>query len=395
MQRYAAIPGFTLSDLDDGIESAAKLLTEDPGGIDPIPVLQAILKNRKGGKLLTESLKGVTIHPDVVSRVGEFHRTTGQLPKSLAPHFVSSKGSSKSLSAKLIGEDQDKLTADVEKLGDPHRGETIYRRKALACTSCHAIGAAGPAIGPNLVAVGAAATPEYMVESILTPNSAIAEHYENRLFTLKDGTIQMGVIAFKSEKEVLVRDSAQGGKEIRIAAADILREQAVPSLMPAGLADQLKSRQEFLDLSKFLAVLGRPGDFANDESPVLRKWRVAGGVAEADTNEITTWMPAYSKVNGDLPDDELKLLGDHVFARSVVDILVAGPVTLDINTTAGLRLWKNDIQIKDLSAPIKFSKGKVNLTFAIDRATRGDFGLRVELKNVPGSPAKFQPEGGM
>ena len=148
-------------------------------------------------------------------------------------------------------------------------------------------------------------------------------------------------------------------------------------------------------MSKFLSVLGRPGDFANDESPVLRKWRIAGGAVDADVKEIATWMPAYSKVDGSLPDVELNPLGDHVFVRSVVDILVAGPVTLDIESTTGIRVWNNDTEIKDLSAPIDFAKGKATLTFAIDRTSRGEKGLRVELKSTAGSPAKYQPEGGM
>lgn len=41
------------------------------------------------------------------------------------------------------------------------------------------------------------------------------------------------------------------------------------SLMPAGLADQLHSRGEFLDLVKFISALGKPGEYANDESCAL------------------------------------------------------------------------------------------------------------------------------
>ena len=379
----------------EGVDATVKLLIEDPGEINPVPLLQMVLKNRKGAKEISGKLKEVTLHPTVVSRVGEFHRTTGQLPKSLAPFFAASKGTAVSLSAQLIAEDLEKLTADVEKSGDPHRGEMIYRRRALACSSCHAIGSAGPSIGPNLVAVGAAATTEYMIESILEPNAAIAEHFENRLFTLTDGTVQMGVITFKSEKEVVFRDSAQQGKEVRIPAANIQREQAVPSLMPAGLADQLKNRGEFLDLAKFMSVLGRPGDFANNENPVLRKWRIVSETADANVSEITAWIPAYSKVNGELPDAELSALGDHVIAQSVVDVLAGGAIALEINSTEGLRLWNGDSEIKDPSVPIELQKGKATLTFAIDRSKRKDIGLRVELKPIPYSPAKFQPEGGM
>ena len=202
--------------------------------------------------------------------------------------------------------------------------------------------------------------------------------------------MQMGVVSFKSKKEVVVRDSALQGKEIRIPTAHILREQVVPSLMPGGLADQLKSRQEFLDLAKFLSVLGRPGDFANNESPVLRKWRLGGTLKDS----VAEGVPAYSTVRGELPDVDLSPFGETVYARSVVDVFTAGPVQLDINSTVGLRAWSGDTEIVDFSAPISFKKGKVTLTFAVDRKKRGAAGLRVELTPVPGSPAKFQPEGG-
>ena len=381
--RYIGLTGLAYTDLSLCIESSAELFTNDPDGADPVPLVQAILKNRKGGKLLSESLTGVEIHSAILASVSEFHRSTGQLPSSLAILFKAPTASG-SLNAALLAENQDKLTSDVVQLGDPYRGEMIYRRKALACVSCHAIGSAGAQIGPNLVAVGAAATPEYMVESILKPNAAIAEHYENRLFTLKDGTVRMGVITFESEKEVLVRDSAQAGKEVRIAATDIQKEQTMPSLMPAGLADQLKNRLEFLDLAKFLSVLGRPGDFANDESPVIRKWQIGSTPGGA-------WTTAYSKVNGELPPEDLSTL-----LKGAINVQVAGAAQFVINDPNGLRLWIDEREITELTSPVTLDKGRRVLTISIDKAVRGgDAGIRVEIKTPSDSPIKFQPEGGM
>ncbi len=387
--RYAALQGLVLAELDQGIDAMAVLFSEDPGEIDPIPVLQAVLKNRRGPKPLSIRLRTETMHPNLIAKVNEFHRTTGQLPKILQPLFTPSTTPENPLSARLLAEDQNTLTADVVKLGDPHRGEMIYRRQALACSSCHAIGSAGSAIGPNLVAVGAAASPGYMVESILNPNAAIAEHYENRMFILKDGTVQIGVITFKSEKEVVVRDSAQAGKEVRIPASAIQREQAMPSLMPSGLADQLKSRQEFLDLAQFLSILGRPGDFSNDESPVIRKWQLANS-----PDDIATWQTAYSKVDGTLPPEDLT--GDKVvFARGHLNVLVAGKGSLKINSTKGLQLWLDGREIEDPGSELKLKAGRRALTFRIDsKARQSDSGLRVELKTPIGSPLKAQPEGG-
>ena len=388
--RYAATTGLVRADLKSGAESAATLMTLDPGGTNPVPLLQAILGDRRGAKTLAAALSIKTLHPTVAASISSFHRNTGQLPRSLVGVFQSPPATGAPLTATLLSENEDALAADVMKLGDAHRGEMIFRRKALACSACHAVGSAGPEIGPNLVAVGAAATPEYMVESILSPNAAIAEHFENRLFTLKDGTIQMGVVTFKNDTESVVRDSAQAGKEVRLAAANIEREQAMPSLMPGGLADQLASRQEFLDLTKFLSVLGRPGEFANDESPVIRKWRVAD-----NDDESAAWIPAYSKVNGELPADDFSIAKTS-YAKGALNVQVAGKALLEINDPAGLRLWIDDDEITDLSSSVELEKGRRELTFSIDHKERNQgAGLRVELITPANSSIKFQPEGGL
>ena len=392
--RYCALAGLASADIDLCAELAAQLLSVDPGETDPVPTLQAILKHRTGSKDLAEALESVVIHPLVMTSVSEFHRATGLLSAELAELFRPASGSA-SLSALLLAEDQDMLTSDVEEYGDPARGELVYRRKALSCTKCHAIGPVGSLIGPNLVAVGAAAKTSYMVESILNPNKAIAEHYENRLFVLEDGTTQSGIVTFKSDKEVVVRDAAEGGKEVHLAVKDILAEKAMLSLMPAGLADQLNSRQEFLDLAKFVSVLGKPGAFANDESPVIRKWRVIAAPASGELpGDDADWVAAYSKVSGELPSNDLTI-GDRVLARGYLNVHVAGAVKVDINQLNGLRLWIDGNEIVDPRDAVHLAKGRRTMTFSIDRAKRGEMGLRVELVPTPGSPAKFQPEGGL
>ena len=246
--------GLAHADLPRAIQVAAQLLAEEPRGANPVPVVEAIVQQRNGGRMLSESLEEVELHPAVMASLSEFHRDTGLLPAPLAEIFQPSQKPG-SLTADLLAEDQQSLTADVEQYGNAARGESIYRRRALSCTNCHAIGPAGPAIGPNLVAVGAAAKTGYMVESILKPNAAIAEHYENKSFVLESGIVQTGIVTFRNEKEVIVRDSAKLGMEVRIDAAEIEQELPAPSLMPAGLADQLRSRAELLDLVKFISVL--------------------------------------------------------------------------------------------------------------------------------------------
>ena len=392
-ERYFAVFGLIVADLDDAAEVSADLLVQAPGQSDPVALVWAFTRQSGGSNALTKALEGKKPHPQVVDRLAEYHRRTGQLPKSLEQIFHTS--SRKSLSALLIKENRKTLTADVAKLGDPIRGENVYRRKALACFSCHAIGSAGPHIGPNLVAVGAAAQTDYVIEAILQPNKAIAQHYENKLITLVDGAVHMGAITYQSEKEVVLRDSALGGKEVRIPMDKVRRMKPMPSLMPAGLADQLKTRQEFLDLARFVSLLGRPGPYANDESPVIRKWRL---VAEEQSGIVPSgkalWLPAYSMVNGELPAADLDL-GKTVYARGYIDVLVAGNLKLQLNDAKGLRLWVEGKEMTDFTRPIHLDKGRRTLTFAIDRAKRGEPGLRVELIQVPGSSAKFKPVGGI
>ena len=47
------------------------------------------------------------------------------------------------------------------------------------------------------------------------------------------------------------------------------------------------------------------------------------------------------------------------------------------------------------AATIDMEKGRRTLTFVVDSSKREETGLRVELVPVPGSSAKFQPEGGI
>ena len=180
---------------------------------------------------------------------------------------------------------------------------------------------------------------------------------------------------------------------IHLKSSKRFLDEAMPSLMPAGLADQLKTREEFIDLAKFVSVLGKPGPYANDESPVIRKWMVAASEAGAP-GENESWRSVYSLVNGILPNDEM---GDKKvsFARGFVEVQAAGPVRLKINELAGVRLWVDDKEIKDPSSTFNLRTGTRSFTFSIDRVKRKSGGLRVELIPAANSGAKFQPKGGV
>jgi putative heme-binding domain-containing protein len=390
-ERYFAVFGILETSAEEAAELASVLFAQDLGDVDPVALIQAFNRRSNGNTVLAKALTGKTIAPPVKDKVAEYHRKSGQLSKPLERLFR--PASPKSLSSILIREDRQALASEIDRLGDPGRGELVYRQQTLACTSCHAIGNVGPKIGPNLVAVGTAADTVYVVEAILEPNKAIAQHYENKLITLDDGSVLMGSIIYQSDKEVIIRDSSLGGKERKASMDKVRKIKPMPSLMPAGLADQLKTRQEFIDLAKFISVLGKPGPYANDESPVIRKWMVTASEADAP-GKNESWRGVYSLVNGILPDYEMgtKKMS---FARGFVEVQAAGPVRLKINELDGLRLWVDDKEIKDPSSTLELRRGTHSITFSIDRAKRKSEGLRVELIPTPKSGAKFQPKGGV
>ena len=379
-----AIYGLLETDLDAAAALAAKTFASRPRDADSASLVAAFLGRSRGSRTLEQAMADVTPHPEVTASVNAWHRRTGQLPRGLQQIFA--QAAPASLAATLLAEKREALTADVMTLGDPVRGEQLYRQQSMACVGCHAIGPAGPSIGPNLVAVGASSTPSYIVEAILEPNKSIAEHYENRMITTHADDVHSGVVTFRSEHAVELRDPS-GGK-LRIAAADIKREQALPSLMPAGLVEQLRTRQDFLDLANFVAQLGRPGPYANDESPVLRKWRLS----REKPGDPDVGRPVYSKVNGELPASDLG--SARVYASSALQTLTPGKALLKLNDSRGLQVWLNGRELRNPDAAFELNKGRSTLTFLVDGEVRSDLGLRVELAPDPGSKLRVVPEGG-
>lgn len=390
--RYLAVRGLTVVDLAGAGAFVAPLLIEDPGSADPAGLVSAFLLREGGLAVLERALTSCTPHPAVAASVTAHHRRTGKLPPALAERFLGPAEGS--LSAALLRENRAALAADIDRLGDPVRGEQIFRRPSAACAICHAVGSAGPTLGPNLAALGSATDTNYIIDSILEPSKAIAEHYETTQISLRDGTVRVGVIAAKGEREIVIRDPADRGQEIRIPVELVREIKTLESLMPAGLADQLQSRQEFLDLSRFITLLGRPGPYANDERPVIRKWRIAAATAALPpSDEHPSWTTEYSYVSGELLASSVEPLNPFD-ARGHVQVQVAGAVLLKLNSATGLRLWIEGREIMDFAAPIMLGRGQAALTFRVDTLRRGPTGLRVELAPAPSSPIKFQPVGG-
>jgi putative heme-binding domain-containing protein len=272
------------------------------------------------------------------------------------------------------------MAAKASASGNPQRGELVYRRSDLACTTCHAIGGAGGRVGPDMTSIGASAQPDYLVESLLMPNAKIKEGYHGVVVETKDGQTFSGTVVRESTSELVLRGAAN--QEIAIAKSNLeSRNQATASLMPAGLLDSLNETEQ-LDLVAFLSQLGKPGEFDASKGGVARKWRLANVLHTDQQNGQSDWMwksalqdkrwnEVLSRVNGDLTRTLMEGATKANFWTSKIAVLaltevqLAQPGTVHFQLTAspGTELWVDGAKV---SGPVSLSAGNHRVLVRID-----------------------------
>ena len=302
------------------------------------------------------------------------------------------------------------FVADVAKLGDPARGEIVFRRKDQVCSKCHAIGGAGGQVGPDLSSIGGSAQVDYLVESLLLPNKVVKEGFHSVTVTTAKGKVFTGIKVRQTDRELVLRTGED--REISIPQNQIEEQRPGGSLMPDGLCDPL-TRAELVDLVRFLSDLGKNGPYQVGTARVVRRWQVLEATEEArrqwqrDHSTIATdaawqsWTPAYSTVAGLLPLDalprlELKASDNEAWgiARFQVESTTAGKVRFHVKTVEGSKMWL-DVTSVEMKPEIELDlpKGMHTLTFLVPLRKGGE-GIRCELADVPGSPARARLIGG-
>jgi putative heme-binding domain-containing protein len=279
------------------------------------------------------------------------------------------------------------LAQRAVKEGDPARGELIYRRASLACTSCHAIGGAGGKVGPDMTSIGGSAPVDYLVESLLLPNAKIKEGYHSVLVETKDEQEFSGILVRESEQEVVIRNAAN--VEISVAKNKIARRSTGLSLMPSGLMESLPMNER-LDLFRFLSELGKPGPYDAAKSGVARSWKILGGTHRVEqfgieklvSGDLTDadWKPVASLVDGRLLREEIKeqtklginlgLVG--VYAGTQFNVATAGAVGFQLDGAPQVQAW---IDGKSVSA-----KGAIKADLSAGKHT---IILRFDPKDLP------------
>jgi putative heme-binding domain-containing protein len=199
------------------------------------------------------------------------------------------------------------MAASAAQNGDPHRGELIYRRPALACIACHAIGGAGGKVGPDMTSIGASAPMDYLIESVVNPGAKIKEGYHSVIIQTKDGKSITGQLLRSSGGSSVIRDGS--GAEITLADSMIAEKTDAGSLMPGNLIGSL-TPQETDDLFKFLSSLGKPGDFSASDSKAPKLYAILAGTPENQAAAIQgdpklPWVTVNATVNGTLLTQDL------------------------------------------------------------------------------------------
>jgi quinoprotein glucose dehydrogenase len=136
--------------------------------------------------------------------------------------------------------------------GDSAAGREIFLNKAAAqCQRCHQLDGQGGEVGPPVNGAGKQ-TREYLLESIVVPNKAIAKGYDSILINTLDGKSVSGVLKGEDDKEVRLMTAE--AKLVVVKKADIDERRATKSAMPDDLVGKLTKR-ELRDLVEFLSEL--------------------------------------------------------------------------------------------------------------------------------------------
>jgi putative heme-binding domain-containing protein len=158
--------------------------------------------------------------------------------------------------------------ATLEKGRSFLHGRELFR--TASCISCHKMGDAGNAFGPELAKLDAKMTPVEIARHILEPSLKIDEKYRSTTVVTDDGRSVTGLVVAETPAELaIVENPVAKAEPVRIAKDTIEERSTSPvSIMPKGLLDKL-SRDEVLDLVAYVAARGDESSalFAPDGCP--------------------------------------------------------------------------------------------------------------------------------
>ncbi len=382
-------------------QAAAKLLSTATVDDSVTGILDAFLQLRDGAAILAAGIKEQRPSKDVAKvllrHMYSIGRTDAVLNNVLLE--IAEINQSPPLPTK---EQLAAMVAKVAKSGDPARGEEVFRRPELSCLNCHSVSQGGGDIGPDLSAIGVSSPVEYLITSLLDPDLAIKEAFATKIIITVDGKVLQGIISSRTNDSLVLKDAT--GKLISVPIADIDEEVEGKSLMPKGLSNFM-TEPEFIDLVAFLAALGKPGDYAIRSTQRMQRYRVLTNAPKSVRESIpndeefqksvvgsSNWIPAYARVNGDLPlsaflpKDGPKV----VFLRGDISCLEGGDARIELKTAAKTTLWLDGKNLGDKSeVPITLTPGQHSIVIRVDLSESPAATVNLTVAKEPDSKAEF------
>ncbi|QDT54817.1 Cytochrome c [Caulifigura coniformis] len=388
------------------VESAANAATALFGQMKPTDdagvIVDAFLARKNGSKVLAEAVARTPPAADIAKLALRHIYAVGRSDDEL----VSTLGKAAGINddpAPVTPELIAGVVAEVEKSGNAARGEQVFRRADLSCMKCHAVSAGGGQVGPDLSAVGTISPLDFLATSVLNPDQAIKEAYISRVVATVDGRVLQGIVVDRNAERLVLKDAT--GAVHTIAIDDIDDEVEGKSLMPKGLV-KFMTRQELVDLVKFLSQLGRPGEYAIRSTPRFQRYRVLARLPEsigenvpndeqfeAEIARSTDWAPFYGRVDGGVPLDEAQKAagGPVIYLAGDFDVRATGELQLKLTTGGPVNVWLDDDSLDDVTAPFSVEPGRHRITIRIDLRKWPSLVMpMMELARPEGSRVEFQ-----
>jgi putative heme-binding domain-containing protein len=164
-----------------------------------------------------------------------------------------------SLTVKLKAEGAASLADAARQRGNAVQGAILFPQQVIGCANCHAAGGQN-LLGPDLGEMGPEATDIYLAEALLVPSKVIRKGFESVTVITRLGKTHVGRVIDKAGDHVVLRLAAADRRLITLPKSEI--EEIAPnakSAMPDGLVDQLKDRQQFLDILKYMMEIKAAG----------------------------------------------------------------------------------------------------------------------------------------
>lgn len=137
---------------------------------------------------------------------------------------------------------------------DAERGKKVFFSDGAAgCKNCHRLDNVGEPLGPDLSQIAKKYSRHQLLQHILAPSQFIEPKYVPYLLETSDGRVLSGLLAEKTDREVVLKDAKN--QTLRVASEEV--ELLVPqqkSLMPELLLRDM-TPQQVADLIEYLGTL--------------------------------------------------------------------------------------------------------------------------------------------